>query len=221
MGVAGQPTDPLLQGFYTVPEAARLLRIGNTQRIYRWLGRENPVIARDFEPLEGSQELSFWDLFEVRFVETFRAQGLSLQYLRKVAARARDEFKTRHPFALSTARYLTDRKRIFEVTAEEAGEKTIAMFSSQYEMYDVIEQILAKGVEFNPKSLLAEEWPPIADCPRVIINPRYAYGQPVVGEKKFLRLHYIGSGRPRAASRRWPRGTGLRLQKLKRPSSLR
>jgi uncharacterized protein (DUF433 family) len=51
-------------------------------------------------------------------------------------------------------------------------------------MYDVIEQILAKGVEFNPKSLLAEEWPPIADCPRVIINPRYAYGQPVVGEKK-------------------------------------
>ena len=67
MGVAGQPTDPLLQGFYTVPEAARLLRIGNTQRIYRWLGRENPVIARDFEPLEGSQELSFWDLFRGPF----------------------------------------------------------------------------------------------------------------------------------------------------------
>lgn len=56
-----RPTDPLLQGFYTVPEAARLLRIGNPRRIYRWIGRDNPVLARDYEPLGGSQELSFWD----------------------------------------------------------------------------------------------------------------------------------------------------------------
>ncbi|HEV2100295.1 MAG TPA: hypothetical protein VGR45_15420 [Stellaceae bacterium] len=76
MGVAGQLTDPLLQGFYTGPEAARLLRIRNPQRIYRWLGRENPVIARDFEPVDGSQELSFWDLFEVRFVEVASWYGI-------------------------------------------------------------------------------------------------------------------------------------------------
>jgi uncharacterized protein (DUF433 family) len=185
MGVAAaQPADPLLQGFYTVSEAARLLRIGNKQRIYRWISRDNAVLSRDYDPIGGSQELSFWDLFEVRFVETFRAQGLSLQYLRKVAVKARAQFNTRHPFALSTAKYMTDRKRIFQLTAEESGEKTHDVLSGQYEMYEAIEQILAKGVEFNPTSLLAEEWPPLAECPNVVINPRYAYGQPVVGKKK-------------------------------------
>src|SRR5579863_9997986 len=110
-------TDPLLGGFYTVTEAMRLLRIDSKQRIYRWISRDNAVLSRDYEPIAGCQELSFWDLFEVRFVETFRRQGCSLQYLRKVAAKARTELGVKHPFALSTARYMTDRKRIFEVTA--------------------------------------------------------------------------------------------------------
>jgi hypothetical protein len=101
MRVAPSRPDPLLGGFYTVSEAARLLRIGNKQRIYRWISRDNAVLARDYEPVGGSQELSFWDLFEVRFVETFRAQGLSLQYLRKVATKARAEFRVTHPFAAS------------------------------------------------------------------------------------------------------------------------
>ena len=59
MGAVGQQRDSLLQGFYTVPEPARLLRIGNTQRIYRWLGRDNAVLSSDYEPIAGSQELSF------------------------------------------------------------------------------------------------------------------------------------------------------------------
>lgn len=180
-----QRNDPLLGGFYTVAEAARLLRIGDKKRIYRWLAEgEDAVVKRDYAPLAKSQELSFWDLFEVRFVETFRAQGLSLQFLRKVAAKARAEFKTQHPFALSGSRYLTDRKRIFRKTAEETGETTHDVLSGQYEMYEAIERVLAKGVEFNPKTLLAEEWPPYSECPHVIINPRYAYGHPVIGEKR-------------------------------------
>lgn len=48
-------------------------------------------------------------------------------------------------------------------------------------MYEAIEGVLAKGVEFNPRTLLAEEWLPYAECPNVIINPRYAYGHPVIG----------------------------------------
>jgi uncharacterized protein (DUF433 family) len=178
-------SDPLLGGFYTVAEAARLLRIDNKQRIYRWLSEEDDaVIKRDYRRLGRSQELSFWDLFEIRFVETFLAQNLSLRFLRKVAAKARAEFKTQHPFALAGSRYLTDRKRIFRQTAEEAGETTHDVLSGQYEMYDTIERVLAKGVEFNPKTLLAEEWPPYSECPHVIINPRYAYGHPVIGEKR-------------------------------------
>lgn len=186
MNVAAHTGDPLLGGFYTVSEAARLLRIENKQRIYRWLrSNDEAVIDRDYAPIGRSQELSFWDLFEVRFVEHFRAQGLSLQFLRKVAAKARAELKTKHPFALSKATFLTDRKRIFQQTAEELDErKTHDLLSGQYEMYETIETLLAKNVSFNPKTSLAEEWPPLAECPNVIINPRYAYGQPVIGDAK-------------------------------------
>ena len=189
MGVAADNHhDPLLGGFYTVSQAARLLGVENRQRIYRWLRSTDatgePVIIRDYSPIDGAQELSFWDLIEVRFVEHFRAQKLSLQYLRKVAIAARKEFKTKHPFALSKAEFLTDRRKIFEQTAEGESRKVRELLSGQYEMYEAIEEVLAKGISFSPKTYLAEEWRPREnDCPNVLINPRYAYGQPVIGSQ--------------------------------------
>lgn len=179
--------DPLLAGFYTVSDAARLLQIDSRQRIYGWLrpaanDRAGAVIERDYSQLGNAQELSFWDLIEVRFVEHFRSQGLSLQYLRKVAVCARKELKTQHPFALSNAQYLTDRRRIFEQVAEGEARRVREMLSGQYEMYEAIEGVLAKGLSFNPETALAEEWHPLKnDCPNVVVNPRYAFGQPVIG----------------------------------------
>lgn len=182
--------DPLLRGFYTVTEAARLLRIENKRRIYRWIetGKTEAVIARDYVPVAGTQELSFWDLIEVRFIEHFRSQGLSLQFLRKVAVKAREQLGTSHPFALSKTKFLTDRRRIFLQTAKEEAEeqkRTQDVLSGQYEMYEAIEELLAKGIAFHPVTELADEWQPLEnDCPNVIINPRYAFGQPVVRESK-------------------------------------
>jgi len=187
MSAVTHTEDPLLGGFYTVSEAARLLGIDNRQRIYRWLRPTNTnngaVIVRDYEPVNKSQELSFWDLIEVRFVEHFRKQNLSLQYLRRVADVARKSLKTQHPFALSNAEYLTDRKKIFEQVAEGESRRVREMLSGQYEMYEAIERVLAKGISFNPDTFLAEEWHPLESCPNVVVNPRYAFGNPVVSSK--------------------------------------
>ncbi|MEQ1887922.1 MAG: hypothetical protein ABL951_01935 [Alphaproteobacteria bacterium] len=183
--------DPLLQGFYTVSEAARLLRIGQRQRIYGWLaGNENgsrePIIQRDYQPINSLHELSFWDLMEVRFIDHFQKQGVSLQTLRKAADAARREFNQRHPFALSKTKFMTDRKRVFLQTVEETGDKkTRDILGNQYEMYDVIEEILARGVTFDPKSHLAEVWYPLqGEYPKVFVDRRYAYGHPVVSESR-------------------------------------
>ena len=117
MALATRHKDPLLAGFYTVREAARLLRIDNQNRIYRWVRQDDAhlpsVIKRDHQPLAKLHELSFWDLIEVRFVEHFRRQKVSLQYLRKVAEKARLELRTQHPFALSNAEFLTDPQKNF------------------------------------------------------------------------------------------------------------
>jgi uncharacterized protein (DUF433 family) len=191
MGVTARAGDPLLGGFYTVSEAARLLQIENRQRISSWLqGRTNgsfqPMLARDYSPVKNVQELSFWDLMEVRFIHHFRKQGLSLQFLRKVAARARREFGSSHPFALSKVKFMTDRKKIFQHTLEEEGDaKTRDIMGDQFEMYEIIENVLAKGVTFDPRSHLAEKWRPLeGDCPNVIVDPRFAFGHPVISDRR-------------------------------------
>jgi uncharacterized protein (DUF433 family) len=181
--------DPLLSGFYTLGEAARLLRLPHKRRITAWLhGRTDvkfaPIIDRDYAPVGVAQELSFWDLMEVRFVEHFRRQGLSLQYLRKVSAAARKELGHKHPFALANYKFQTDRKKIFIQVAEaDEDPKTRHVLGDQYEMYDVIETLLGKGVEFDPRTHLAEHWKPLLEYPNVIVHPRFAYGHPVISDR--------------------------------------
>ena len=187
--VATVSSDAFASGFYTVSEAARLLQIENSRRIYGWLAGyrgslAEAVIVRDYAPIGGSQELSFWDLMEVRFINHFRKQGVPLQTLRKTATKARVEFGKKHPFALSNVTFLTDRKRVFQQVVEETGDKkTLDILGDQYEMYDIIEKILAEGVSFDPATGLADAWQPLPnECPNVIVSPRYAYGHPVVSK---------------------------------------
>jgi uncharacterized protein (DUF433 family) len=182
--------DPLLSGFYTLTEATRLLRVESRRRIKGWLQDRDDVyvsaiIDRDYPPIGKTQELSFWDLMEVRFIEHFRQQGLTLQYLRKVSDAARKELKHKHPFALANFKFQTDRKKIFIHVAESDGDaKTRHALGDQYEMYDVIEAVLARGVEFDPRTHLADSWRPLhLEHPNVIVHPRFAYGHPVISDK--------------------------------------
>lgn len=175
-------------GFYTVSEAARLLKIDSEPRIRGWLrGYGNgagPVIDRQYPLRNGVDEIGFYDLMEIRFIEYFRRQKISLQSIRKAAAAAREELKHQHPFALSDVKFVTDRKRIFHLTAEETNDAKLRdIVTGQYAMYDVIERFLAKGIEFHPGSGLAESWRPDPETfPDVILDPRRAHGLPVLGK---------------------------------------
>lgn len=179
--------DPLLGGFYSTNDAARLLQIPAPGRVSRWVTgdkRNAAVIAGDYEKIGGKHALSFWDLMEVRFLEHFRRQGVSMQLLRKIAERARQEMKVRHPFALSKLRFLTDRRNVFtSVVKEEGDQQAWNLLTNQYEIYNTIEEALAKGVAFDPATGLAQSFQPVAKFPSVIVDPRWAYGRPVVGAK--------------------------------------
>jgi uncharacterized protein (DUF433 family) len=75
--------------------------------------------------------------------------------------------------------------------AEETGDtKTWNLVTNQYEMYEAIEQIVAKGIAFDPASGLARTWHPSKnEHPNIIVDPRRAFGVPVV----------VGSGVPTSA----------------------
>lgn len=179
--------DPVAGGFYTIVEAARLLGMPNASRVRDWVGGgrkqgSGPVILRQYKPIAGTQEVGFWDLIEVRFIDHFRRQGVSLQSLRKAANTARDQWRVKHPFAMSKTKFMTDRKTVFEATARDEHDTILLdLVTRQYAMYVLIEDVLAKGVTFDPGSGLAIEFRPRpADFPDVAMSPTIAYGQPCI-----------------------------------------
>ena len=178
--------DPLLAGFYSPAEVSRLLQVASP-KLRGWLNgwsnsASGPIIERDFQ---GTRTISFLDLMELRFVEAFRNQGVSMPTLRAAAARARKEWDQPHPFALSKARYLTDRRSVFAQVAEQEGDKiTWDMATGQHEMWDVIEATIAKGVEFDPQSDLAQRWYPLPlEFPMIAIDPAVAFGKPALAKE--------------------------------------
>ncbi len=175
--------DPLLSGFFSIADAAHLLG-SSRQSLRGWLNgysnsSKGPVIDRDFS---GTRAVSFLDLMELRFIAFFRNQGVSMPTLRRAAERARNDWQVQHPLALASSKYVTDRKKVIARSAEETGdERAWDMATGQHEMWVTIEQTIEKGVEFDPNTYLAKFWAPSpGEFPNVLIDPRVAFGRPVV-----------------------------------------
>ena len=117
--------DPLSAGFYTPADVARLIGVPSSKTrgwLNGWAGSDSgPIIDRDFKH---TSTISFLDLMEMRFVEYFRSQKVPMTTLRRAAEKARKDWDSSHPFALSKAKYLTDRRKIFAQAAEENGDQT-------------------------------------------------------------------------------------------------
>ena len=188
-GIAHLNPHSIAGGFYTPREAARLLHLPSARVIRSWLGGHThsdagPIIKRQYDPIEDVHEVGFLDLMEIRFVHHFRQQKISLQSLRRAAANARKELQQEHPFATSNVKFMSDRKDIFLHTAKETGDNFLLnLMTNQIEIYEAIEQILAKGVTFDPKSAIARRFVPVSECSNVIVDPRIAFGQPVIAPR--------------------------------------
>lgn len=184
--------NPLASGFYTVSEAARLVRAGNTRRIYGWLrgyaGRDvGPLLSRDFQPVGESEEVSFLDLMEIRFVERFREHGVKTKSLRVAAATLREELKTSHPFAFKHVLIVADKvdvlvKEVMLESAKEADDFRLrSLLTKNYVMYETIRRSLLPGVTFDTATEMASTWLPLPeDFPRIKADPKIAYGHPAL-----------------------------------------
>jgi uncharacterized protein (DUF433 family) len=193
---AAQPikSHPLASGFYTIPEAAKLIAVGNEQRIRGWLKGYprryvGPLLVRDFEPINRKEELSFLDLMEVRFVEHFRAAGVKANSLRRAAERLRSEFKLPHPFASERVVLVADKtdvfvEKILKTSAEEQEDRQLlSLLTDNYVIYEAIKRSLIPGLRFDSSTRLVKSWKPRPDqFPKINIDPRVAYGQPAVPE---------------------------------------
>jgi uncharacterized protein (DUF433 family) len=131
------------------------------------------------EPIDGQVALSFLDLMEVRFVDAFLKADLSLAKVRRAAQLAKELVGSDHPF--STQKFCTDGKRIFaEIETPDGQKTTLDLERSQFGIYDVIAPSLLKGVEFDASGQAARWRPYEHDMPRVVLDPRRQFGQPIV-----------------------------------------
>ncbi len=124
-------------------------------------------------------------MVEVRFVEHFRQQKISLQALRAAAANARAALDVSHPFATSGVKFQTDRKRVFLETAKAAGDPHLLdLMTNQLVIYEMIERMLEKSLEFD-LSGFARQWRPAPEsAPNVVVSPAFAFGRPVISRRR-------------------------------------
>ncbi len=176
---------PLGIGYYTVPEASRLLKI-QARNIIRWLagyryeerGHTIEMPALWSPELPGTQhhlELSFRDLIELRFVKGFLDAGLGLKTIRTCLEYARECVDDARPF--STRRFRTDGRTIFLESAHRKGESELLdLRKHQYVIKDVIERTF-KDLDIEDDAVA--RWRPYRGKRTIVIDPQRSFGQPI------------------------------------------
>jgi uncharacterized protein (DUF433 family)/DNA-binding transcriptional MerR regulator len=176
---------PLGIGFYTISEAARLLRMP-ALNIKRWLGgytfRQNgkavimpPLWQPQLPAYDHHMELGFRDLIELRFIKAFLDAGLGLKTIRHCLQYARDCVKDERPF--STRRFRTDGRTIFLDTMQRSGDgELLDLKNRQYVIKNVIERTF-KDLEIEKDAVA--RWKPYGGKDSIVLDPQRAFGQPI------------------------------------------
>ena len=181
-------------GFYIRAEAARLLKV-HPARLNRWVHGytyrireesrgikryQRPIVRVDLPTLDKITALSFVELMELRVVKSFIDRGISLQRVRIAGERAMKLFGTPHPFA--TRRVFSGGKSIFaELSGADIPDVVELTKNRDLQIYSGI--LLAKYLDeiaFSDKTLLADRWWPLSRQFPVVLDPKIAFGAPVV-----------------------------------------
>jgi uncharacterized protein (DUF433 family) len=189
------------QGFYPLPEAARLAQI-DTRTARRWaegydfvhLGAKRHsagVINLSMSRAAGELDLTFAEMLTLRLVKGFRGAGFSLRTIKRVAALAAVEYRTPTPFV--TKQFRTDGRKVFveighvapsndEPLIPRRERQLIEVLSRQHQFADVVEPSLYKRVEWED-DMVARWWPMGRDH-SVVLDPKVMFGAPRVAQTR-------------------------------------
>lgn len=167
----------LNKDIYQPSFASRLTGIA-ASTIKRWLpGYKRQSV--DHTQAESKLLLSFLDLIEIQFLQAFRRCGVQWSTIREAAEKARDLLGAGHPF--STKRFSTNGKNILGTISENLDND-----SSRLESPDIVEPVLRDFIDcidyFEGCDSACRWWPRGKES-SVMLDPRIAFGRPVVGDK--------------------------------------
>src|ERR1700678_2337482 len=175
-------------GFYTVPEAARLLKI-RPLNIRRWLGGyiygkgDNavampPLWQPQLPSYDQHIELGFRDLIELRVIKSFLDRGLSLITVRNCLEYARECVNDDRPF--STRRFQTDGRTIFLDSLDHSGQSELLDLKlRQYAIKTMIDRTF-KDLDLSDD--IVARWRPFNGKKTIVIDPQRVFGQPITAD---------------------------------------
>lgn len=164
-------------GLYSLPVAAKIIH-APIQKIRRWLDPDEGLIDRYFDPEE--QTITFIELMELYFINLFRAQGVSLQTIRKAAKAAAAKFSTKYPFAVK--RFDTDGRTIFATLIDNERDQAVVedLRKGQY-VFEQILQPFFRKIEYRGTEEAMRYWP-LEMTGRVVLDPNRRFGKPIDAE---------------------------------------
>lgn len=182
--------SPLGIGIYSYADAARFIG-AEPRELRRWMlgythkgsnGRQVFSLPLWDSQLSDSEieGLGFKDLIELRFVHTFRDEGVPLHVIRRTLAVAKERLSTPYPFTCK--KFKTDGKRIFMEVIEETGDESLVDVEKQQNVIQkVIGPSLREGVELD---MLGEatRWFPLKKSRAIVFDPTRKFGQPILSE---------------------------------------
>ena len=175
---------------YSYADAARFIG-GKARELRRWVsGLEHrhgkgstgasPGLWKPQLSSTEAEGLGFKDLIELRFVRTFRDEGVSLSVIRRTLDVAREQFAA--PYPLTSRRFRTDGKRIFLEVVEESGDESLVDLSRRQNVIrKVIGPSLREGVELDMQGE-AVRWYPLRQSKAVVLDPLRHFGEPILSE---------------------------------------
>ncbi len=174
--------DKYTTALYTPTEAARHLQMPRST-LYKWLAKSPSVdlLVHSVSPeRRGWPSVPFIGLIEAYVLHSLRELGLTMHTVRSAAKAVRREFDT--PYGLATRKIATDGVDIFIHYAEEDdlarasdGQRPIRAIIEDYLRY------IDWDVDDVARRLRLPQFPTNAP---VIMDPDYAFGQPVLATEK-------------------------------------
>jgi uncharacterized protein (DUF433 family) len=191
--MAHTKTNLLATGLYTVPEAAKYLRM-RAGKVRRWVRGykfcyrgahhfSSPLFHSDLPSDDGGLTLTFADLMELHFIAMFQREGVSLPVIRTAAQRAAEVFGTDHPFAAK--RFDTDGKRIFMTIENDAPagiprHRYIEELRKAQLVFEEAVRPFFRLLEID-RNHIVRYWP-LGQKARVVLDPRRGFGQSIDAE---------------------------------------
>lgn len=170
------------QGAYLIPDAARILRVP-LPVLRTWVAGRKDVNQERYFPIgrlpskgtRADRYFGFHSLIELFTVAQLRKRGVPMAVVRAAREELMERFQTAHPFALRGL--MTSGKALIKALNDDA---LLELGTQGQTAFTKVLEPFCASLDFDRASDLASRYFPLGRGKPVVVDPRHAFGRPVI-----------------------------------------